>query len=286
MKKGKYLYIIGGPTASGKTQTAIDLALKWNTEIISADSRQFYREMNIGTAKPSIEQLNTVPHHFINNISIHDTYDAGLYEKEVLALMEVLFAQHDRLIMVGGSGLFIKAITNGFDQFPAIDFEVKEKVQAGYETEGMAFLQKIVSDKDPEYYARVDNFNHRRLQRAAEIILQTGNPFSSYQSGIPKERDFTIVKNLIDVPREQLYNQINNRVVEMVAQGLETEADALYPFRMLRPLQTVGYTEWFKVKDGVYNKDKAIEMIQQNTRNYAKRQMTWFRNDGGWQTLQ
>ncbi len=285
MKKGKYLYIIGGPTAVGKTQRAIELALKWNTEIISSDSRQFYREMNIGTAKPSLIQLDTVQHHFINNLSIHDNFDAGLYEEQVMTLLSELFVKHDKLIMVGGSGLFIKAITNGFDQFPAIDPEVRAKVEAGFASEGIEFLQKIVSEKDQSYFARVDSYNHRRLQRAAEIILQTGNSFSSYQSGMPKERDFNIVKNLVDIPREQLYKQINNRVLDMVEQGLEEEAIALYQFRQLRPLQTVGYNEWFKVREGIYNKDKAIEMIQQNTRNYAKRQMTWFRNDGGWEVL-
>ncbi|HMG16221.1 MAG TPA: tRNA (adenosine(37)-N6)-dimethylallyltransferase MiaA [Saprospiraceae bacterium] len=285
MNKGKYLYIIAGPTASGKTQKALDLASEWNTEIISADSRQFYKEMNIGTAKPSNEQLKTVPHHFISNISIHDTYDAGKYEKEVLVLLDQLFNKYDRLIMVGGSGLFIKAITSGFDAFPAIDTNIREELQAKYSTEGIEILQKIVSDNDPEYYARVDIYNHRRLQRAAEIILQTGRAFSSYQSSIPKERDFNIVKNIIELPREQVYNQINKRVLDMIEQGLEAEAMSLYPFRNLRPLQTVGYNEWYKSAEGIYSRDKAIELIQQNTRNYAKRQMTWFRNDGGWKVL-
>lgn len=285
MNKGKYLYIIGGPTASGKTAKAIDLALEWQTEIISADSRQFYQEMNIGTAKPGLEQLNLVPHHFINNISIHDSYDVGLYEEQVLELLTKLYESNDRVIMVGGSGLFIKAITHGFDTFPAIDLELKNELQRRLKEEGIEVLQKIVSDKDPDYYAKVDINNSRRLQRAAEVILQTGQTFSSYHSGIAKKRDFNIIKKMIDIPREQLYRQINSRVLDMIEQGLQDEAAALYPYNQLRPLQTVGYSEWFKYFEGIYTQEKTIEMIQQNTRNYAKRQLTWFRNDGGWESF-
>lgn len=285
MNKGKYLYIIGGPTASGKTSKAIDLALEWQTEIISADSRQFYKEMNIGTAKPSLEQLNLVPHHFINNISIHDSYDVGLYEEQVLELLAKLFESNDRVVMVGGSGLFIKAITHGFDAFPLVDLAIKNELQRRLSEEGIEVLQKIVSDNDPDYYAKVDINNSRRLQRAAEIILQTGHTFSSYHSGIAKKREFNIIKKMIDIPREQLYLQINNRVLDMIEQGLQEEATTLYPYNQLRPLQTVGYSEWFKYIEGFYTQEKTIEMIQQNTRNYAKRQLTWFRNDGGWESL-
>lgn len=282
MVQDKYLYVIGGPTASGKTAKAIELALKLNTCIISADSRQFYREMNIGTAKPAPEELELIQHYFINNLSVKDNYNAGNYEEEVIELLERLFSENDVVIMAGGSGLFIKAVTNGLDDFPEIDPETRNKARAILEGEGLNQLQSYISLHDPDYYAVADIQNPRRLLRAAEIILQTGMPFSSFRKSSSKKRNFKIIKDYIDVERSTLYDRINNRVMEMIEAGLENEALSLMPYRYLTPLQTVGYQEWFEYFNGNISKDRAIELIQQNSRRYAKRQITWFKNDGGW----
>ncbi len=280
----KYLYIIGGPTASGKTALAIKEAIRLNTVVISADSRQFYREMSIGTAKPSQQELDSVPHFFINNLSIHDEYDVGTYENEVIHLLDELYKKHDIVIMAGGSGLFIKAVTDGLDDFPEIESEVKEKCQLIFENEGIEGLQQFVRQKDPQYFAEVDIQNPRRLLRAAEVILQSGQTYSGFRKKSRKNRNFTTIKYLINPERELLYDRINLRVLQMVEQGLEDEARQLYAYRHSKPLQTVGYQEWFDYFDGKITRDQAIELIQQNTRRYAKRQLTWFRNDGGWST--
>lgn len=278
----KYLYIIGGPTASGKTALAVKEAIRLNTVVISADSRQFYREMSIGTAKPSQQELDCVPHFFINNLSIHDEYDVGTYENEVIHLLDDLYKQHDIVIMAGGSGFFIKAVTDGLDDFPEIESEVKEKCHLILENEGIEGLQQFVRQKDPQYFAEVDIQNPRRLLRAAEVILQSGQTYSGFRKKNRKIRNFTTIKYLINPERELLYDRINLRVLQMVEQGLEDEARQLYAYRHSKPLQTVGYQEWFDYFDGKITRDQAIELIQQNTRRYAKRQLTWFRNDAGW----
>lgn len=280
----KYLYIIGGPTASGKTALAVNEAIRLNTVVISADSRQFYREMSIGTAKPSQQELDSVSHFFINNLSIHDEYDVGTYESEVIHLLDDLYKKHDIVIMAGGSGLFIKAVTDGLDDFPEIESEVKEKCQRILDNEGIEGLQQFVRQKDPQYFAEVDIQNPRRLLRAAEVILQSGQTYSGFRKKSRKIRNFATIKYLINPERELLYDRINLRVLQMVEQGLEDEARQLYAYRHSKPLQTVGYQEWFDYFDGKITRNQAIELIQQNTKRYAKRQLTWLRNDPGWST--
>ena len=269
--------MICGPTAVGKTAIAIQLAKQLSTEIISADSRQFYREMSIGTAKPTKEELAEVKHHFINNLSIQDNYTAGDYEKEALKVLEKIFETHDTVVMVGGSGLFIKAVCEGFDDFQAneIDEETIKKIKEM----PLEALQTEVARLDPEYYEKVDRLNPRRLQRALEVIYTTGRKYSEQRKGGKAKRDFNIVKLGLELPREQLYERINHRVDEMIKSGLWKEATALYPYRHLQPLQTVGYQEVFDSIDGKLTKAEAIEKIKQNSRYYAKRQMTWFKKD-------
>lgn len=273
----KTLLVICGPTAIGKTALAIDVAKRLNTEIISADSRQFYREMSIGTAKPAAVELAEVPHHFINNLSIHDHYTAGMYEKEVLPLLDELFAKHHIVVMVGGSGLFIKAVCEGFDDFQndVITDEVKEKVRAL----SLEQMQQEVARLDPAFYAVVDKQNPRRLQRALEVIYGTGRKYSDQRSGAKIERPFSIVKAGLELERSALNDRINHRVDQMLTDGLWAEAEALYPYKHLQPLQTVGYQEIFDAIDGKTTREQAIELIKQNTRQYAKRQMTWFKKD-------
>lgn len=284
MNSDKYLYIIGGPTASGKTAKAIEEAQRLDTVVISADSRQFYREMNIGTAKPEPAELQTVPHYFINNLSIHDKYDVGMYELEVLELLEHLFITKDVVVMAGGSGLYIKAITDGLDYFPEISDEIRYQVNKLFEESGIEKLREIVALKDPDYYAEVDVFNPRRLVRAAEVILQTGQTYSGFRKGHAKKRPFNIIKRYLHLERPELYQRINLRVDQMVDAGLEEEARSLFPFKHFKALQTVGYQEWFDFFEGKISRVECIELIKQNTRRYAKRQTTWFRNDGGWST--
>lgn len=282
MNSDKFLYTIGGPTASGKTSLAIELAQKLDSVIISADSRQFYKEMTIGTAKPNMEELATVKHYFIDNLSIHDNYNAGIYEQEVLSLLQTLFQQHDTVIMVGGSGLFLKAVLEGFDSFPKIEPAIKLNVTDIFEKGGVQALQQLVSKADPFYFNSMDTQNPRRLQRAAEIILQTGRTLSDFRTGNVKAREFKIIKHVIVKERSILYKDIDNRVLQMVENGLKSEALSLFPFKDLKPLQTVGYQEWFSFFENEISETKAIELIQQHSRNYAKRQITWFKNDGGW----
>lgn len=275
----KKLIVIAGPTASGKTALAIELAKALNTVIISADARQFYRETTIGTAKASAAELATVPHYFINNLSIHDNYDVGKYETEVLSKLDELFLIHDKVILCGGSGLFIKAITEGLDELPVADESVRNNIETLYQANGLTWLQNEIKLKDPDYFAHADIQNPKRLIRALEVIEQTGKPFSSFHKKNPRQRNFETVKICLNIPRDILYERINTRVVKMFADGFEAEARAVYPFRHLNALQTVGYTELFEYFDGKIDMPRAIELIQQHTRNYAKRQLTWFRKD-------
>ena len=277
--KQKTLIVICGPTAVGKTALAIDVAKHFGTEIVSADSRQFYREMSIGTAKPISEELAIVPHHFINNLSINDTYTAGMYEREALAVIDKIFETHDVAVMVGGSGLFIRAVCEGFDSFKSEENEVGEEVKSKIRLLSLEEMQAEVSKLDPEYFEKVDKQNPRRLQRALEVIYSTGKKYSEQLTGTKAERPFNIIKIGLELPREQLYDRINRRVDEMVKNGLIEEATALYPFKDLQPLQTVGYQEIFDFIDGQYTLREAIEKVKQNTRHYAKRQMTWFKKD-------
>lgn len=275
----KTLITIAGPTASGKTALAIELAKKWNTVIISADARQFYTEMSIGTAKPSAEELDAVPHYFINNLSVQQPYDVGKYAAEVLLLLDTLFQQHDKIILCGGSGLFIKAVTDGLDDLPETLPEIREQVQQLYEQNGLLWLQNTIQLKDPDYFQVVDIHNPKRLLRALEVITQTGNTLSSYHKKVQQNRNFSNIKICLDLERKVLYDRINERVNSMINNGLADEVKTLIPFRHLNALQTVGYTEMFEYFDGEITLPRAIELIQQHTRNYAKRQLTWFRRD-------
>ena len=273
----KSLIIIAGPTAAGKTALAIQIAKHFNTEIISADSRQFYKEITIGTAKPSIEELNSVKHHLINSHSIEDDYNVGDFEKEVISILEKLFIKHDQVILVGGSGLFIKAVCDGFDDLPVTNKETREHLNQLYITEGIEYLQEKLKKIDPIYYLEVDLNNPQRIIRALEVFENTGIPFSAYRSKSKKKRDFNLIKIAICPERSKLYEQINLRVDGMINNGLIEEVSGLKHFQHLNALNTVGYSEIFNYLDGHYTAEEAIEKIKINTRRYAKRQITWFK---------
>ena len=275
----KTLIVIAGPTASGKTAFAIKMAKALNTVILSADSRQFYKEMSIGTAAPTEEELSQVKHHFVHHISIEDKYDVADYERDAIALLDELFKTHDAVIMTGGSGLFIDAVCNGIDAMPDVEPEIREKVQKLYDEGGLKALQDAVQRLDPAYFALVDQQNPRRLQRALEVCYQTGLPFSSFRQGQAAQRDFAIKKYAILWDRLQLIERIDKRVDMMMEQGLLEEAKALYPKRHLNALNTVGYKELFAYFEGNCTLAEAVEQIKIHTRQYAKRQMTWLRKD-------
>jgi len=275
----KKLIVIAGPTAVGKTATAIRLAQQLKTEIISADSRQFYNEMSIGTAKPDAEELSQAKHHFINSHSITDNFTVGDFEKEALLLLDELFKTHDQLIMVGGSGLFIQAVTQGFDNLPAANPEIREKLNQEFAEKGIEHLQQKLKEADPDYYNKVDLNNPQRLIRALEVFQATGKSFSSYRKATVNTRPFESIKIVLDLPREGLYDRINRRVDIMIEQGLVEEVHSLLPYRQLNALNTVGYSELFDYFDGKTDLPAAIDLIKQNTRRFAKRQLTWFRKD-------
>ncbi len=275
----KTLVVILGATATGKTDVSIALATAFGSEILSADSRQIYREMPIGTAAPSSEQLKSVPHHFIASRSITEGYSCGQYETDALALLERLFGQHDILFLVGGSGLYIDAVCKGIDEMPATDQSLREQLIHTAEAKGLTPLLRQLSKLDPDHYASVDRNNPQRVIRALEVCLQSGRPYSEARRGTVKQRPFRIIKLGIRYPREVLYKRINKRVELMVDAGLEKEAFELYPLRYLNALQTVGYQEWFDFFDGHFSRDETIERIKRNSRHYAKRQETWFKRD-------
>ena len=281
----KTLIVIAGPTASGKTTYSIELAKALNTVILSADSRQFYKEMSIGTAAPTEDELSQVKHYFVHHISIKDKYDVADYERDVLQLLDELFKTHDTVIMTGGSGLFIDAVCNGIDTMPDTQPEIRERVQKMFDEGGLKALQDEVQHLDPEYYALVDQQNPRRLQRALEVCYQTGKTFSSFRSGNAVQRDFEIKKYALLWDREALIKRIDKRVDIMMEQGLLEEAKGLYPKRHLNALNTVGYKELFAYFDGQCTLEEAVEQIKIHTRQYAKRQMTWLRKDSGYQWI-
>ena len=283
----KYLVVIAGPTASGKTATAIQVAKTLGTEIISADSRQFYKELPIGTAAPTKEEQDEVQHHMIHNLNVEDKYDVADYENDVLALLKKLFINHECVVLTGGSGLFIDAVCKGLDSIPDISEETRTKVNKLYEEGGLFALQNEVQHLDPEYYNIVDKYNPRRLQRAVEVCYQTGLPYSSFRNNTAKVRDFKIIKVALLWDRNELISRINLRVEKMVSEGLIEEAKAMYHKRHLNSLNTVGYKELFEHFDGKTTLNEAIENIKINTRQYAKRQMTWLRknNDYQWFTI-
>ncbi len=288
MMNDKYLIVIAGPTASGKTATAITIAKALRTVIISADSRQFYREIPIGTAAPTREELSEVEHFMIHNLSIEDRYDVADYEKDVLLLLKKLFLNHDTVVMTGGSGLFIDAVCNGLDSIPDISEETRNRVNDLYEKGGVVALQNELQHLDPEYYEIVDKHNPRRLQRAIEVCYQTGLPYSSFRKNNTKERDFKIIKLALLWERNELITRINKRIENMISDGLVEEARSVYHKRNLNSLNTVGYKEMFQYFDGDISLNESIELIKISTRQYAKRQMTWLRknNDYRWFSIE
>jgi tRNA dimethylallyltransferase len=275
----KKLIVLVGPTAAGKTAAAIALAQKLGTEIISADSRQVFKELSIGTAKPTAEELNSAQHHFIGNKSIHDDYDAGQYGDEALALIEQLFKKYDTLVMVGGSGLYIKAALEGFDDMPEIPEGLREAIHEEYRQKGLAWLQQEVEKADPDYFAIVDQLNPHRLLRALELLRTSSQPIHSLRQNKKKALSFEVVKIGLNPPREELYRRIDTRMDKMIKAGLFDEARQFYSLRNLNALQTVGYREIFDFIDGLYDYDEAVRLLKRNSRRYAKRQLTWFQKD-------
>lgn len=275
----KYLLNVVGPTAIGKTSLAIQLADKFNTEIISADSRQFYKEMRIGTAVPSPEELQAAKHHFIQHISIEDNYNVGDFEAEAIRKLDKLFQDNNVVIMVGGSGLYTKSVLQGLDYFPEVSLEIRQKLNLEFEKEGFTPLQRQLQQLDPHYYKLVDLENPHRVIRALEVCISSGKPYSSYLNQPKKERNFTSISIGLDADREMIYDRINRRVDLMMQEGLLEEAKKLFQKRKLNALNTVGYKELFAFLEGKESLETAISEIKKNTRRFAKRQLTWFRKD-------
>ena len=278
----KYLIVIAGPTASGKTAAAVRLAQHFQTEVLSADSRQFYREMQIGTAKPTPAEMEGIPHHFIGSLSIFDAYSVGDFEQDALKILEQIYQNHQVAILTGGSGLFIRAVCEGLDRFPEVPAEVRKKVEALYLEKGLEYIQDYLQRVDPVYFQEVDKSNPQRLIRALAVYEASGMPFSHFRKGKKIQRPFESVYFLLEWDRKALYQRIEERVDKMIAQGLEAEARELYPHRACNPLQTVGYQELFDYFEEKTTLEEAIALIKQHTRNYAKRQLTWFRKHGDW----
>lgn len=278
--KQKTLVVVVGPTAVGKTATAIFLARHFNTEVLSADSRQFYREMSIGTAKPDAYELKAAVHHFIDSHSILEEYSAGDYERDALQLLNKLFEERDVVVAVGGSGLFVRALTEGLDDLPKAPEGVRDRLNKQHEQEGLSVLKQRLLEVDPAYYAVADIDNPQRVIRALEVYEATGNPMSYYQKNEVSKRPFNVVTIGLNTERSELYTRINLRVDKMVEAGLLEEVRSLYPYRDKPALLTVGYAEIFDFFDGKVSFQEAIEKVKQNTRRYAKRQITWFKKYG------
>ena len=280
VNKNKTLIVVTGPTGSGKTDLAIKLALHYGCHILSADSRQLYRDIPIGTAAPSPEQLALVPHHFVGILSLEDYYSAAQYEEDVLQLLPRLWEENDNVVMCGGSMMYVDAVTKGIDELPTITPEIREKAMAIYREGGIEQLRSTLLELDPIYYNQVDLNNHKRLVHAIEITMQAGVPYSSLRTGESKKRPFRIVKMALDYDREVLFNRINRRVEAMMVAGLEQEARNVYHLRHLNSLNTVGYKEMFAYFEGVMDYETAVARIGKNTRVYAKKQLTWNKRDG------
>ena len=275
-KNKKILLTVVGPTAIGKTSLAIDLALHFGTEIISCDSRQFFKEMSIGTAVPSSEELAQVKHHFIQHKSIFDTYSVGDFERDAITLLKELFKQHNVVIMVGGSGLYADTVVYGLDDFPEVPPEIRNELNELYQKQGITYLQTRLKDLDPIQYTQIDVQNPQRMMRALEVCIASGKPYSSFLNKKETLRDFTNITIGLTAEREVVYNRINERVELMLENGLLIEAQTLFPHKKLNALQTVGYRELFNFFEGKTSLDFAIEEIKKNTRRFAKRQYTWF----------
>lgn len=275
----KTLVVITGPTAVGKTQLCLDLAQRLGTPIINADSRQIYRDLKIGTAAPTEEQLRQVHHYFVGTLSLDEYYSASMYEQQTIALLEKLFQDNDYALMTGGSMMYIDAVCHGIDDIPTVDEQTRETLKRRLQEEGLESLCEELKRLDPEHYEVVDLQNPRRVVHALEICLMTGNTYTSYRKAERKERPFKIIKIGLTRPREELYQRINSRVDQMMEQGLLEEAQQLYPLRHLNALNTVGYKELFNYMDGIWTLDEAVERIKGNTRRYARKQLTWFKKD-------
>jgi tRNA dimethylallyltransferase len=275
----RYLIVLLGPTGVGKTELSITLSYLFNAPILSADSRQFYHEMKIGTAAPTSEVLNAAPHYFVGNKSIADRYSCGMFELEVLKLLDDLYKTHQSAMLVGGSGLYIDAVCKGIDDFPSPDPELRKDLYAQLEINGIEGLRRQLQFLDPEYYNQVDLKNTQRILKAIEVCLQTGRTYSSYLTKPSKIRPFIPIKVGLNRPREELYKRINDRVDKMIADGLVVEAKSLYSQKHLNSLNTVGYKEIFDYLDGSFKLEEAIELIKRNSRHYAKRQLTWWARD-------
>lgn len=273
------LLLILGPTGVGKTELALRIAERYGCPIVNCDSRQVFKHIPIGTAAPTAEEQARVKHYFVATRELEEDYNAGQYERDAIVLLERLFKTHEIVVMAGGSMLYADAVCKGLDDLPNVPKAIREKVQEQYKTKGLKWLQSEVQRLDPNYWNEVDQQNPARLTHCVELSLVTGQPYSSLRTQTRKERSFRIVKVALDRPRTELYARIDGRVRQMMADGLLDEVKAVYPKRKLNSLQTVGYRELFAYLDGEYNLDRAIELIQQNTRHYAKRQLTWFRRD-------
>lgn len=279
--ESKRLIVVVGPTAAGKTKLGIALARHFLTDVISADSRQIFREMSIGTAKPGVEEREDVTHHFIDTLSVTDDYNAGKFERDVLSLLDQLFIKHDDVLMVGGSGMYVRAVCEGLDEMPDVPESVRVEILENYRSKGLSWLQQEVMENDPEYFAVVDQMNPARLMRALEIVRTTGLPASNYRVNRRVERPFSVVKIGLEMDREELYKRIDARVDKMIDSGLVEEVKRLEQFKSRNALQTVGYQELFDYFDGKHDLDEAIRLIKRNSRRYAKRQMTWFKREEG-----
>ncbi|MBY0432888.1 MAG: tRNA (adenosine(37)-N6)-dimethylallyltransferase MiaA [Cyclobacteriaceae bacterium] len=275
----KTVVVVVGPTAVGKTGVAIRLAEYFKTEIVSADSRQIYRELEIGTAKPDQRELARVPHHFINTQSIHSEYDAGTYGREARAVIAELLHKHSVVVVCGGSGLYIKSVLEGFDEMPEVAPGIRQSIVDEYEQKGLAWLQQQVAESDPDYFEEVDKQNSQRLMRALEVIRSTGAPFSNRRKKKSDPLPYRIIKIGLTLDREELYNRIDTRMDDMIANGLFAEAEKFYSLRHLNALQTVGYQEIFGFLEGKYDREETVRLLKRNSRRYAKRQLTWFRRD-------
>jgi tRNA dimethylallyltransferase len=276
IKGEKYLIVVVGPTAVGKTDLCVNLAAHFNTDVISADSRQFYREMQLGTAKPTPEEQKGITHHFVDSHSIAEEYNAGAYEQDALQLLDQLFQEQDVVIVTGGSGLYVRALCEGMDEMPETDPAVRTALTATFETEGITPLLAQLQQLDPTYYDQVDKANPQRVIRALEVCLSSGQPYSSFRKSDRTTRPFQIIKIGLTRDRQELYNRIDLRMDQMLQQGLLEEAKALYPYRAHNALQTVGYKEIFDYLDGKYDWEEAVRLLKRNSRRYAKRQLTWF----------
>ena len=268
-----------GPTGVGKTELSLALAEQLGSPIVNADSRQIYRELPIGTAAPTTAERARVKHYFVGTHSLTEDYNAGQYERDAMALLEQLFAEHDTVVLSGGSMMYVKAVCEGLDEMPFVSPDLRVSLREAYEQQGLEWLQAEVAAADPDYWREVDQCNPQRLLHALEICRASGQPFSTFRKGQQKERPFRVVKIGLTRDREELYSRINARVLQMMAAGLQQEAERVIPYRQCNSLQTVGYKEMFRFLDGEWTEEEAVRMIQQNSRHYAKRQLAWDRAD-------